>query len=94
MHRKIKKMGQRIRQLEDALAILQASVSSEPHPLLGEEYTTKFPFKRSEANDATQVAQVSVSELADELGTLDLLEGGHARYVGRLEGSEEVRPIY
>jgi hypothetical protein len=30
-------MGQRIRQLEDALAIFQSSVSTEPHPLLQDD---------------------------------------------------------
>lgn len=37
LHRKISEMSQRIRQLEDALAILQSSLSVEPHALLAED---------------------------------------------------------
>lgn len=36
LHRKISEMSQRIRQLEDALAILQSSFSAEPHALLAD----------------------------------------------------------
>src|ERR1700677_651760 len=36
LHRRIARMGDRIRELEDALAVLQASHSPEPHPLLSE----------------------------------------------------------
>ncbi|KAF8991889.1 fungal-specific transcription factor domain-containing protein [Cyathus striatus] len=37
LHRRISKLSGRIRQLEDALASLQAQHSSEPHPLLHED---------------------------------------------------------
>ena len=37
LHQKISEMSDRIRQLEDALAIFQSSVSSEPHPLLSRD---------------------------------------------------------
>ncbi|PFH47639.1 hypothetical protein AMATHDRAFT_77107 [Amanita thiersii Skay4041] len=37
LHSKISEMSHRIRQLEDALAILQSTVSDEKHPLLSEE---------------------------------------------------------
>lgn len=37
LHQKIAHMSDRIRQLEDALAILQSTVSKEPHPLLDRE---------------------------------------------------------
>ena len=85
MRRKIEEMGQRIRQLEDALAIMQASVSSERRPLLQDEYRAKLPFERSEEGDVTGAR---VSELADELGTLDLGDGGRARYLGRPEETQ------
>jgi len=90
MNRKIEEMGQRIRQLEDALTIIQATVSSEPHPLLRDEYKVKFSFELSEDDDVTQEP---ASELADELGTLHLSEGGRARYLGG-SGGTEVRPIF
>ena len=37
LHKRIAKMKERIRQLEDALAILQAKSSNEPHPLLRDD---------------------------------------------------------
>ncbi|KAL0069011.1 hypothetical protein AAF712_004004 [Marasmius tenuissimus] len=87
LHRKIEEMGQRIRQLEDALAIIQASVSpSEQHPLLRDEYLEiKFPLEASEDNKADQA-----SELSDEVGTLTLDEDGHIRYLGRSGGTESL----
>ena len=76
-------MGQRIQQLEDALAIVQASVSSERHPLLLDEHL-KIKFPPKDLNDT----QASGSDLADELGTLNVTEDGHARYLGRSGGTE------
>ena len=90
-HRKTVEMGRRIRQLEASLATIQTSVSSEPHPLLRGEYRNKFPF-RVEPSEDDDVSQARMSELADELGTLDISEGGHSRYVGT-PGRTEVRPI-
>jgi hypothetical protein len=37
LHKRISKMGDRIRQLEDALAASHAKNSSEPHPLLRDD---------------------------------------------------------
>ena len=37
LHRKISEMSHRIRQLEDALAILQVTISTERHPLLRDD---------------------------------------------------------
>ncbi|KAF9441787.1 hypothetical protein P691DRAFT_622467, partial [Macrolepiota fuliginosa MF-IS2] len=34
LHQKIGQMSDRIQQLEDAVAILQSTLSNEPHPLL------------------------------------------------------------
>jgi len=85
LHKKIEEMGQRIRQLEDALAIMQASVSTERHPLLRDEHMNiKLPPEDVEEN----VTQTSGSELADQLGTLNISEDGHARYLGRSGGTE------
>ena len=38
LHRKIAEMSDRIRQLEDGLAILQSSVTREPYPLLAGDF--------------------------------------------------------
>ncbi len=87
-------MSNRIRQLEDALAILQATVSDRPHLLLTEELL-KIKFgsealhpKSLEEGDEEANTQASI----DALGTLTLGEAGESRYFGRSAGSE-VRSI-
>ncbi|KAK1218516.1 hypothetical protein PQX77_018842 [Marasmius sp. AFHP31] len=92
LHRKIDELGQRIRQLEDALSLLQASVSSEQHPLLRDEYMRiKFPPNLFEdtklKNEGVPAGTV---DLADAVGTLTLDEGGRARYLGRTAGPESL----
>lgn len=83
-------MSNRIRQLEDALAILQATVSDRPHPLLTEDHLkVKFGAealnpKYSEESDEEVNTQASI----DALGTLTLGEAGESRYFGRSAGSE------
>ena len=90
LHKKIEEMGQRIRQLEDALAIFQASVSTERHPLLRDELLKiKFPPETSSDNpDGIVKTENAHLELADALGTLTLGESGDARYLGRSAGPE------
>ncbi|KAG7098726.1 hypothetical protein E1B28_000639 [Marasmius oreades] len=94
LHKKIEEMGQRIRQLEDALAILQSSISAERHPLLREEYLKiKFPPALSDTNLVKEEKEGSNSqdvELSDALGTLTLGEYGDTRYLGRSAGSESL----
>ncbi|KAH6886070.1 hypothetical protein BKA70DRAFT_1236790 [Coprinopsis sp. MPI-PUGE-AT-0042] len=91
LHRKIADMSNRIRQLEDALAILQASVSDERHPLLSDEHL-KMKFG-SEALDPKkpqpEPSEEQKTKLAiDALGTLTLGESGEMKYFGRSAGSE------
>ncbi|TFK37395.1 fungal-specific transcription factor domain-containing protein [Crucibulum laeve] len=91
LHRKISDMSNRIRQLEDALAILQSTVSDQRHPLLEDELL-KVKFG-SEALDA-RAQQSSSSEeettkgSIDAFGTLTLGESGYTKYYGRSAGSE------
>ncbi|KAK7053433.1 hypothetical protein VNI00_004059 [Paramarasmius palmivorus] len=92
LHKKIEEMGQRIRQLEDALAIFQASVSTERHPLLRDELLKiKFPPETSsDSPDGIVKTENAHLELADALGTLTLGESGDARYLGRSAGPESL----
>lgn len=80
----------RIRQLEDALAILQVTVSDKPHPLLKEDLL-KIKFG-SEAIDpgAPSIDEEDGSRVLDALGTLTLEVSGESRYYGR-SGGVEVR---
>ncbi|KAF7976905.1 hypothetical protein HWV62_5292 [Athelia sp. TMB] len=80
LHRKISEMGQRIRQLEDALAILQSSVSTEPHPLLEDG--------RLSVNSSTAKAPDVLTETMDAFGTLTIGDSGESKYFGPSAGSE------
>ncbi|GLB35345.1 putative fungal specific transcription factor [Lyophyllum shimeji] len=91
LHRKIADMSHRIRQLEDALAILQSTVSDERHPLLHDDLL-KIKFG-PEARDARHTSSTSGTEQAmaqsiDALGTLTLGDSGEMKYFGRSAGSE------
>ena len=71
LHRKISEMGQRIRQLEDALAIFQSGVSTETHPLLREELLPiKFGPEVRHMDEPEPVAKDTLSESMDALGTV------------------------
>ncbi|KAJ7499017.1 fungal-specific transcription factor domain-containing protein [Mycena latifolia] len=90
LHTKIGEMGQRIRQLEDALAIFQASTgSNDTHPLLRDELLSiKFgPEKGSVPEKQTRTRETSMDSI-DALGTLTIGEDGEGRYFGRSAGSE------
>ncbi|KAH9951098.1 fungal-specific transcription factor domain-containing protein [Amylocystis lapponica] len=88
LHRKISEMSERIRQLEDALAIFQAGVSNERHPLLKDEFlTVKFgPEVRRTVDD--EVTRDNLSKSIDALGTLTIGDHGETKYFGRSGGSE------
>ncbi len=95
LHNKISEMGQRIRQLEDALAIFQAGVSTEVHPLLREDLLAiKF------GPDATQTAETEkrtkdpIIDSIDALGTLTIGDRGEGKYFGRSAGSEVSYPVF
>ncbi|KZP16989.1 hypothetical protein FIBSPDRAFT_747810 [Athelia psychrophila] len=83
LYLKISEMGQRIRQLEDALAILQSSVSSEPHALLTDKLLSikSIPEPHSSPKDA-------LAETMDAFGTLTIGDGGEAKFFGLSAGSE------
>lgn len=81
-------MSERIRQLEDALAIFQAGISSERHPLLRDELLTiKFgPEVRRTIDD--EFTRNAMSQSIDALGTLTIGDNGETKYIGRSGGSE------
>ncbi|KAG2369905.1 hypothetical protein BDR07DRAFT_1266057 [Suillus spraguei] len=87
LHRKIVEMGQRIRQLEDALSIFQEGVSEEVHPLLTDDLLSiKFgPEAPRSSNDATHE---SSNVPINSVGTLTIGDGGESNYFGLSAGSE------
>lgn len=84
-------MSHRIRQLEDALAILQSSVSDQRHPLL-EDALLKIKFGaealRSSPAPTTDNTPEAEIQSIDALGTLTLGDAGEMKYFGRSAGSE------
>jgi hypothetical protein len=85
LHRKIAEMAQRIRQLEDALAIFQAGVSNETHPLLQEELLS---VKYGLETHTDPNSQDDLDGSVDALGTLTIDSRGDAKYFGPSAGSE------
>jgi hypothetical protein len=91
LHAKIAEMGQRIRQLEDALTIFQSSVSNECHPLLREELLSiKFGPEKGYFPEGEQqsMRKLSVESTIDALGTMTIGDQGEAKYFGPSAGSE------
>jgi len=90
LHEKIYEMSNRIRQLEDALAILQSSVSDQRHPLLNDELLkVKFGSESINARETpTSDEDHATQKSIDALGTLTLGNSGKLQYLGRSAGSE------
>jgi hypothetical protein len=83
-------MSTRIRQLEDALAILQASISDERHPLLSDDQL-KIKFGGESLDHVKPTSTPpgqNTKEVIDAFGTLALGEDGNITYFGRSAGSE------
>ncbi|KAF8656067.1 hypothetical protein AX16_002767 [Volvariella volvacea WC 439] len=90
LHQKISEMSHRIRSLEDGLAILQASVSNERHPLLRDDLLkVKFGAEtlRSDKKSLKHLEEQTKQSI-DALGTLTLTDEGDVKYFGSSAGSE------
>lgn len=85
LHQKISKMSHRIRHLEDALEILQSTLTDEEHPLLSKEHLAiKFEGEAVIRNaDDTEEPDV-----VEAMGTLSISESGASHYYGPSAGSE------
>ena len=88
-------MSERIRQLEDGLAILQSSNTRDPHPLLRPDLLTiKSGLELHSAVQQRSGAPLSElnededGEQIDAFGTLAVRDDGAATYYGRSAGSE------
>ena len=93
-------MSDRIRQLEDGLAILQSSVTREPHPLLandllkiksGLELHSAAEGLFLESSRDREPEPEEEPEYIDAFGTLAVRDDGAATFYGRSAG-QEVRP--
>jgi hypothetical protein len=94
LHQKIADMSDRIRQLEDALAILQSTLTLEPHPLLHRDLLKiKSSIELHSAVDADSKAPKEQedsedTQYIDSFGTLAIRDDGAATFYGRSAGSE------
>lgn len=81
-------MKERIRQLEDALAILQAKGSNEPHPLLRDDLLSAN--NEHDEDEMTEVEAVPTNppDIIDTFGTLSVSEHGVSRFFGSTGGAE------
>jgi hypothetical protein len=95
LHEKIYEMSNRIRQLEDALAILQSSVTDQRHPLLSDELIkVKFGSESINARDIVPSDEDHAPQKSiDALGTLTLGSSGKLQYLGRSAGSETLMMV-
>lgn len=90
LHRKISEMSERIRQLEDVVALFQAGISNERHPLLRDELLTiKFGPEVRRTVDEENTRE-KLSQSIDALGTLTIGDHGETKYFGRSGGSESL----
>lgn len=101
LHHKIATMSDRIRQLEDALAILQSAVAGpgETHPLLARDL---LKIKSSielhsasttgngleELGELREEGEENEEQYIDAFGTLAIRDDGAATFYGRSAGSE------
>lgn len=98
LHDKINAMSDRIRQLEDALSLLQSTVSREAHPLLRNdllqiksiiELHGAFDGEPGKAKLEKQEEEVDAeSQYIDAFGTMAIRDDGATTFYGRSAGSE------
>jgi hypothetical protein len=94
LHQKIAQMSDRIRQLEDALAILQSTHTRDPHPLLHRDLlkikSSIELHSAAEGEDGVPNREddTEESQYIDAFGTLAIRDDGAATFYGRSAGSE------
>lgn len=86
--RKILLMAQRIRELEDALAIVQSRLSSEKHPLLREDLLLIKQIPETQPHVESEASDDPLAESVHAFGTLTIDDGGESKYFGPSAGSE------
>jgi len=93
LHKRIAKISDRVRQLEDALASLQAKHSNEPHPLLRDDLLSANAGHGDEdAGKAEDSGPSHPPEIMDAFGTLSISDHGVSRFFGPTGGPEVSNP--
>jgi hypothetical protein len=89
LHRRIAKLSGRIRQLEDALVVVQSRNSSDPHPLLHEDLLLSIDENDDEPiMDESSGGSDPSSDVIAALGKLSISDHGISRFFGPTGGLE------
>ena len=83
-------MSDRIRQLEDALSVLQSTSSKEQHPLLRDSLLVLDPDTNAPKNDdgAESDDGEAPPDVVNAFGTMSITDHGIGRFFGPTGGSE------
>ena len=81
-------MSERIRQLEDALAILHGKSSNEPHPLLRDDLVSADNAEQEEEDFVADEPPSQPPDIIESFGTLSVAEHGISRFFGPTGGTE------
>lgn len=81
-------MGDRIRQLEDALAVLQASNSREQHPLLRDGLLSIDEKLEPPPTAEDEEAEEPTEAVVNAFGTMSIMDHGVSRFFGPTGGPE------
>lgn len=92
LHKRIAKISDRVRALEDALATLQSKHYDEPHPLLRDDLLSANMAQDDEDEAAAENPdRPSIPRVVmDAFGTLWVQEQGIARFFGPTGGQEVI----
>ncbi|KAF7985867.1 hypothetical protein HWV62_43728 [Athelia sp. TMB] len=91
--RKISEMSQRIRELEDALALLHGGFSSEKHALLREDLLSIKNVAEMHRSAEREIIEDPLADPVDAFGTLTIGDSGESRYFGASAGSETLLSV-
>ncbi|KIY61576.1 hypothetical protein CYLTODRAFT_495190 [Cylindrobasidium torrendii FP15055 ss-10] len=95
LHKRIGKLSDRVRLLEDALAALHSEHSSEPHPLLKDAADQLLVASAAEDTGAGAAPPDPTSQsLIESFGTLSIAEHGISHFFGPTGGSESLLISY
>ncbi|TRM68025.1 fungal-specific transcription factor domain-containing protein [Schizophyllum amplum] len=92
LHRRLGRLGERIRALEVALEVAQTRVSKEPHPLLAEDklLTEVNLNARDDESPSPSPAPQPRDDMIDAFGTLSISAHGVSRFFGPTGGAESL----
>ncbi|KAI1790217.1 fungal-specific transcription factor domain-containing protein [Ganoderma leucocontextum] len=88
LHRRLAKMSERVHQLEDALAIMQARGSNEPHPLLSDGASKNKNMDDDDDILAPDQSVASSGDVVTAFGMLSMSDRGVSRFFGPTGGTE------